>query len=557
MGGAITRYIGGKRPENFFKDDMWPQVEKLFTKIGLNEEMSLQLLKIFATLDIEEDGEISAFAIMDYFGRERSTYIERMYATYIDYENTKQKFKFTDFVITIWNFATLDSRQIARFLFELMDPDVKCVLEKPDIETMYRLMYECDEYDPFYVDVMPFDREEKINKKIFMEYLRRKVHLIEPGLAYQKIVIRKCCGEKFWEKVRVHRKKYFHTYEEEAATLEEALRLILSAEPLVKEEIKVDADDELQSQMTSLQQKLEEDKKEFIERQNRKAELKRLADIIAPEDLLVDEKWSILDSQCRKFEGMKFTLSEPLKRTQEREKLYELFDDAVKTELSRLADLEMSELAYKEGTEDDRNARLSDYVKTETGGLEFERQTRMEIVRAVHDNMILHPQEGKAYCDRLKMVARVLDKMQNQGQRQQRQAKDIAKGATKNDIAMAEKRAYENMMHKLMEDLLTNVRMKHAQTRDAAILRHKKREYNLAVYYGSRTTKWELVVDVANGKESRIFVNTETLVSWPEMTAICENCDNILEKSDVRCFICQTARNERNAKYLVKPKVSK
>lgn len=557
MGGAITRYIGGKRPENFFKDEVWPTVEKLFSKIGLTEEMSLELLKIFASLDVEEDGEISVSEIMSFFGGGRSTYVERIYATYIDYENTKQKFTFKDFVLTIWNFATFDSRQIARFLFELMDPDNLSILEKPDVETMYRLMYECDEYDPYYIDIMPFDKDERIPKKIFIEFLRQKVHLIQPGLDYQQVVRRKCGGEKLWERVRVHRKKYFHTYEEEAKTLEDALHLILRSEPLVKEEVQIDADDELKRQKTALHLKIDEDKQAFVERQGQKAELKRLAEVIAPEDLLVDEKWSRLDSECRKFEGMRFLISNPLKRTQERARLYELFDDAAKTELSRLADLEMKELAYKEGTEEDRNARLMDHVKTEAGGLEFERQTMMEVVRAVHESLVAAPQEGKAYADRLKMVERVLDKMQNQGQRQQRQAKEIAKFASKKDFETAERRAAENMLRLLMDDLLAGVRKKHGQTREAALQRHKKREYSLAVQYGSRATKWELVSDVINGKETKIYVNTVTFVSWPENTAICENCDNILETSDVRCFVCHNARNEKSAKLFVPPKVTK
>ena len=43
MGTEPKRYMGGKLPEKFFKEDMWPLVESLFLKLNINEIKGLQL----------------------------------------------------------------------------------------------------------------------------------------------------------------------------------------------------------------------------------------------------------------------------------------------------------------------------------------------------------------------------------------------------------------------------------------------------------------------------------------------------------------------------------
>jgi len=40
---------------------------------------------------------------------------------------------------------------------------------------------------------------------------------------------------------------------------------------------------------------------------------------------------------------------------------------------------------------------------------------------------------------------------------------------------------------------------------------------------------------------------------FAEDTAICEQCDNILEQADIKCFVCNAPRSEKNAHYYHRP----
>ena len=49
-----------------------------------------------------------------------------------------------------------------------MDPDNNKILEKPDLETMYRMIYETETHDPFHIDIFPLDNNNRITKDIFI-----------------------------------------------------------------------------------------------------------------------------------------------------------------------------------------------------------------------------------------------------------------------------------------------------------------------------------------------------------------------------------------------------
>ncbi len=62
-----------------------------------------------------------------------------------------------------------------------MDPDNILKLGKPDVETIYKMVYNCDDYDSKEISILPFDKHEILHKKEFMDHIRRKAHFVQPG----------------------------------------------------------------------------------------------------------------------------------------------------------------------------------------------------------------------------------------------------------------------------------------------------------------------------------------------------------------------------------------
>ena len=160
-----------------------------------------------------------------------------------DEQKAKKGLCFEDFAIVLWNYCTLTSSGIARYVFEIFDVDKLGKLEKPDVETMYKMLYHCDEHDEKFLSQFPFNPvDESISKKDFIDHAKKRKHLIQPALDYQKRLRKKLGGFIMWEMLTAHRKRKFHVHDESSPSLPEALTAILNSEEVLSKVVKVDAD---------------------------------------------------------------------------------------------------------------------------------------------------------------------------------------------------------------------------------------------------------------------------------------------------------------------------
>ena len=185
------------------------------------------------------------------------------------------EYDFEDWLLLIWNFCTLSNDQLSEYLFEIFDYDNSGFLERADVETMYRMIYNCDGYDEIELSKIPFrnhtdtiaDNDDKnkddemrlenqakdegmasavvmipnqnessvsvavsgsvrmnqtkliISKSAFVQFCRLNRHFVEPLLDYRSRVIKWSGGRDIWNTVINFRKttlqKFFtvKTYE--------------------------------------------------------------------------------------------------------------------------------------------------------------------------------------------------------------------------------------------------------------------------------------------------------------------------------------------------------
>lgn len=149
MGNANAhRYIGGKRPDKYFREDVWPVQDELFSKLQLDEKRSIYLFRCFVKIDKDESQSVDVNECFDYFGGRRTRFTERVFLC----RNYRKEgecvgLTFVDFAIALWNYCTFNYALMAQYVFEIFDPENEGVIEKADVETMYKMLYACDEHD--------------------------------------------------------------------------------------------------------------------------------------------------------------------------------------------------------------------------------------------------------------------------------------------------------------------------------------------------------------------------------------------------------------------------
>lgn len=173
------------------------------------------LLSAFIEMDTDESGTVDSNECLVYFGGNRSKFTERIfYHPNEDQEHNDMKgHEFKPWSIVIWNFCTLTHSQMARLVFEIFDVHHKEILERPDIETMYKMLYNCDDFDEYYLGQIKFDDRLHITKGDFIQHCVHHRHIIQPIIDYQRKIRKKTGGVSMWESLLGFRKRYFHLFD--------------------------------------------------------------------------------------------------------------------------------------------------------------------------------------------------------------------------------------------------------------------------------------------------------------------------------------------------------
>lgn len=186
---STKRFAGGKLPLKFWNEDVWPSVEILFEKFSIEQTGGFEIFKTFASIADDDSGLVTAAQCDDYFGGHKTKYTGRIFSrSAIDMgspENSKGM-TFEEFAVAIWNYCSYSALQLARQLFEIYDCTNTGELGRPDIESMYRMMYDRDEHEVWCIDQFPFELDGHIDKLAFIKHCGQKRHLIQPAIVYQR-----------------------------------------------------------------------------------------------------------------------------------------------------------------------------------------------------------------------------------------------------------------------------------------------------------------------------------------------------------------------------------
>lgn len=580
----MRRYKGGKRPLKYFKEDCWPGVEDMFTKLGFTEETGFILFRMFSDIDVDESGGCDLDECFGYLGGSRSKFNERIFEVK-GAGNPEDGLEFLPFSIALWSFCTMTSIQVGRVLWEIFDLSQSGELEKPDVEAMFMMVYDLDHTEAKIIEAFPFEpKSGKISRLGYMNTLERDKRLIKPALNFQKRVRKKLGGIPLWDLLTTYRKRFFGLYDSNSATMDIALAQIVAATNPHK---RVDAADvRFQQEKARLRRELADSEKELRAKQRREAAEARRAELLA-EDRPMKMAWNTLDGCVEAFANTVFSIGDEWERQEERSKLYALYDNAVYESAKYWSARDAKERDTMYSTDADKSARLADYLESEEGVHErtallleaaFELLTerypghdRMSGIETARLSAIADAQESLSHvlrCRRKQQAeanrladnyARIIEEKVEVDRKvdpdlemvvHEQPLAGFMKVAKKylgrKDMPQLEKDTDQKLQDRLhadaVQELEWNIARSTEERRRTAVIK----QFNISTQYGSRNTKWELVFDPDQMRN--VFVNTETHEVAHEKTAICHECDTVLAQADLRCQECDNPRSAKNLK---------
>ncbi len=566
----------GKVPLKYWQEDCWPEVEDLFMKLHIDQDKGQDLFLAFCAMDTDAGGTVDIEECFAYLGGVRTRFTERIWhhdAKLNEEGEFQEGLSFKEFAIVCWNYCTMQPHQFARMIFEIFDVEKTDLLEKPDVETIYRFMYDCEDFDEYYVNKVPFEKDkdgnETIEKVKFCEFLSKNKHIIQPALDYQRRLRSKMGGQMLWDNLAGFRRRMFFVHDEQSASTSEALLNIINSEDPNRRARKQAAERVLAEKKAAMEAKANAAMEELRAIERAREEEERRKELSA-EDRFMKVYWTALDNMRAQFEDEEFLIDDAWRRREKRLELFDLLDTYEKASDEYWAKTDMEDFALMTGTDDDHEARYKEFLKTADGKVTFNYTAikhaleskdadfeKKEAATKKKDNLRLAVQD--ALIEREKKVEKVLmnraliaaGALKSKTKAAQLRPVDFIEEnklmkqiCSKSEIEKAELQARTTVWNELKKSTLSKAETFINDRKKERAQDLKRVEFEIATTYGSRITRWEHLYDRAN--EKYVYMNVDTMEIIHVKTAICEQCDSLFEQTEKLCKKCDSRRSTKN-----------
>ena len=321
------------------------------------------MVTAFVKIDEDESGSVEQEESLKYFGGQRTKFTERLFYVDSKGERDARGLEFRAWAIEVWSFCTLDYSQLGRYAFEIMDVDVKCVLEKADIETLYRMLYDCDEADPYFIGQVPFDNAQCITKDAFVAFSKRNHHIIQPMITYQRRLRRRIGSVSMWEGLGGYRRRYFQAVDSGSATLAIAAEAVVAMEDPARKRKQQIAEALLREQTAKLELEAEMHEKELRQHERQLAKERKMAARSA-ELSKMKKTWNAYQARRKEFDNAQFTVDNVWERRELRLNLFTLLDEWNEASVIYWAKSDKTTIEHTMGTDADHDMRYLDFLAT-------------------------------------------------------------------------------------------------------------------------------------------------------------------------------------------------
>ncbi len=530
MGNGVTvRYMGGKKLEKYFDQDCWPLYHDVLDLLGFTEETAFALFRSFVAIDADQNGRVDVQELFNFIGGRPTRFTKRVFHNQFQKANGDIEvigLNFIEFIKVLWNFCTMSYFTLAQYVFEVMDIDNVGVLEKEDVETMYRMLYDCPMHDLEAVNLYPYYTNQvfkldfcKVSSHVGLT--NRNQMLIQPAIDFQMRVRKKIGGKKFWVPLLKHRQTYFYEIDRKSDTVPSSMEEIIEQGKLRPPKV-IDAEMLMEQRAKQLQDDQERLGAELAIRENEVAgELRRLK-LNAEDQKMMDAK-KAYDRDVERFEKEEFTTNDSWQRHERRMELFELHDAYIDASKEYWEWKDEKDMNTAIGNDDDHEARYQDLLKDEAFKVIHDVRTLLEAFKEQKKIIDEKNAKNKKYSDynkkdkqiliesNLTEMKRLYDLIYDDPeQTPEAIAKHIEKLKVRNfdeenkiakkycsrkDLAAAEQIAHEALRQIWRERHIESTRKEIAENFEERRKDYIRNDFKIASGYGSRITRWEYCLD--------------------------------------------------------------
>jgi len=175
-----------------------------FWALRLSNSEINQLMHVFNKNDIDGTGSIDLFELCMFLDVERTAYANRVFNVF-DINHTG-KIDFREFVLSLWNYCTLDKASLEIFTFDLYDDDASGFLSHEQIVDMLTDLYgkKHMEVDRLAKSVLfeldQLNKQQPFTVDRFSKFCKHHHGMLFHAFQLQMKLRSKVCGEAFWER---------------------------------------------------------------------------------------------------------------------------------------------------------------------------------------------------------------------------------------------------------------------------------------------------------------------------------------------------------------------
>ncbi len=182
-----------------------------FDFLQLTDREVRDLLKLFREVDKDESGNISIMEFLNFFEFDRTKFTIRAFSLFD--EDKSGELNFREFVISIWNYCTINKKGLTEFAFQLYDMDSSGVIDEEEMVTIVKELYGANyKNNEMAVKIMTKIKncdgleDTRIIKEKFVNFSDRHPAMLFPAFKLQLDMRERILGKNWWEKVERKKK---------------------------------------------------------------------------------------------------------------------------------------------------------------------------------------------------------------------------------------------------------------------------------------------------------------------------------------------------------------
>jgi Ca2+-binding EF-hand superfamily protein len=170
---------------------------EILSKIGLTNSEVRKFCLMFDDINADKSGIVTSVDVLSYLNMEPDDLSMKLLSSF-DIENIGT-LTFCEFTCAIWNFLSLDTRNLPSFLFHLFDNERLFILNNSQIKSALKMIHQKSN-DRVVLKKLMDELQDltPITRPIFRKYCQRNPFLCQPVASLQLLMRKNVFGEIFW-----------------------------------------------------------------------------------------------------------------------------------------------------------------------------------------------------------------------------------------------------------------------------------------------------------------------------------------------------------------------